>query len=332
MNLIAKLLGRHRHRATGCTSCGASTLQLCKVGCPNRLNRGVNAPRCYDGLHSHCPLKPFCTEECKNDQRTSGREAALMDAKMYGSGFYKEDNRGMTTHVPTKDVFEEVGAFTQTEVDALMSANPPIFARDGLIAGTNGIHGPGGAGVAVDLHTLANAIAAYGLNLAYGSKLAPFELEHLTKLAAQVGCRVTPRQLQHSEISAVLEELLAERQRQIALGYNAAYDDAHPLHGRMEALHRLNDPNHTDKDIVEAAAILVADLERRRRNPIAPTGTPPGYKETYNGHVLYEQGDQGIPPSLLDQNGDIVLGVCKVCGAAEIELEVACMRRKVGAE
>lgn len=218
---------------------------------------------------------------------------------------------------------------TQAEVAALLHS-------DGL-GGTNGVHGAtgtasggtDGAGMAIDLGTLAKALAAYALNLAYGARLEPFELAHLRQLAAVVGCRVTERQLQHLEIRGVLEQLLQERQRQISLGYNSAYDDAHPLHGRMEALHRLNDPNHTDKDIVEAAAILVADLERRRRNPVTPTEAPPGYKETHNGHVLYEQGDDNVPNQLKDANGDIVLAQCKVCGAAEIELEVACTGEKL---
>lgn len=38
-------------------------------------------------------------------------------------------------------------------------------------------------------------------------------------------------------------------------------------------------------------------------------------------HTLYKRGDVGVPESIRDSNGDVVLGLCKVCGAGEIELE-----------
>lgn len=41
-------------------------------------------------------------------------------------------------------------------------------------------------------------------------------------------------------------------------------------------------------------------------------------------HVLYKRGDAGVPDVIKDQNGDIVLGLCKVCGRAEIELDEPC--------
>lgn len=37
-------------------------------------------------------------------------------------------------------------------------------------------------------------------------------------------------------------------------------------------------------------------------------------------HVLWKDGDFGIPDALKDRNGEVVLGQCKVCGAAEQEL------------
>lgn len=41
-------------------------------------------------------------------------------------------------------------------------------------------------------------------------------------------------------------------------------------------------------------------------------------------HVLYGKEDADAPSSIKDQNGDIVLGLCKVCGKGEIELEQPC--------
>lgn len=37
-------------------------------------------------------------------------------------------------------------------------------------------------------------------------------------------------------------------------------------------------------------------------------------------HTLYEKGDEGCPEQILDRNGDVVLGLCKHCGAGESEL------------
>lgn len=38
-------------------------------------------------------------------------------------------------------------------------------------------------------------------------------------------------------------------------------------------------------------------------------------------HVLYQDGDDDIPDSITDSNGEVVLGLCKLCGAAERELD-----------
>lgn len=43
-----------------------------------------------------------------------------------------------------------------------------------------------------------------------------------------------------------------------------------------------------------------------------------------NGHTLYETGDPDAPSCIKDQHGDVVLALCKVCGRAEIELNLKC--------
>jgi len=40
-------------------------------------------------------------------------------------------------------------------------------------------------------------------------------------------------------------------------------------------------------------------------------------------HVLWKKGDAGLPASLTDRNGDVVLAKCKTCGRAEVELEIS---------
>lgn len=43
------------------------------------------------------------------------------------------------------------------------------------------------------------------------------------------------------------------------------------------------------------------------------------------GHVLWKKGDENIPAHITDRNGDVTLGLCKVCGRAEAELEHGCI-------
>lgn len=43
-----------------------------------------------------------------------------------------------------------------------------------------------------------------------------------------------------------------------------------------------------------------------------------------NGHELYINSDPDAPERIKDRNGEIALHQCRVCGAAEIELEVHC--------
>lgn len=44
-------------------------------------------------------------------------------------------------------------------------------------------------------------------------------------------------------------------------------------------------------------------------------------------HVLYEKGDIDAPDVIKDRNGDITLGLCKVCGKGEAELSEPCVPR-----
>lgn len=48
---------------------------------------------------------------------------------------------------------------------------------------------------------------------------------------------------------------------------------------------------------------------------------------TANGHSLFTKSDPDCPDQVKDRNGDVVLGMCKKCGAAEIELSSPCPSR-----
>lgn len=60
---------------------------------------------------------------------------------------------------------------------------------------------------------------------------------------------------------------------------------------------------------------------------------PQGYPKTTEQkteprqHILYEDGDTDIPEDILDRNGEVVLGLCKVCFRAECELAEPCYPR-----
>ena len=46
-------------------------------------------------------------------------------------------------------------------------------------------------------------------------------------------------------------------------------------------------------------------------------------------HVLYETKDKDAPDVIRDRNGEVVLGLCKVCGRAEVELDEPCTDERV---
>lgn len=52
-----------------------------------------------------------------------------------------------------------------------------------------------------------------------------------------------------------------------------------------------------------------------------------GFEPFFKGHTLYEDGDEGAPEQIKDRNGQIVLGLCKVCRRAEAELVEPCQPR-----
>ena len=41
-------------------------------------------------------------------------------------------------------------------------------------------------------------------------------------------------------------------------------------------------------------------------------------------HALYETGDPDAPKAIQDRNGEVVLGLCRVCGGAEGSLPTDC--------
>jgi hypothetical protein len=44
-------------------------------------------------------------------------------------------------------------------------------------------------------------------------------------------------------------------------------------------------------------------------------------------HALYTNADMDKPRAILDRNGEVVLGLCKRCGKAEVELSEPCVQQ-----
>lgn len=54
----------------------------------------------------------------------------------------------------------------------------------------------------------------------------------------------------------------------------------------------------------------------------------PEYYENL-GHALWKDGEDGLPDAICDGNGEVVLGLCKVCNAGESELDEECLSRRM---
>lgn len=44
----------------------------------------------------------------------------------------------------------------------------------------------------------------------------------------------------------------------------------------------------------------------------------------WHTHTLWQTGEEGCPEVICDRNGEVVLGLCKVCGRGECELVEPC--------
>lgn len=47
-------------------------------------------------------------------------------------------------------------------------------------------------------------------------------------------------------------------------------------------------------------------------------------KTGWHTHTLWKTGEEGVPSVICDSNGEVVLGLCKVCGRGECELVEPC--------
>jgi hypothetical protein len=52
------------------------------------------------------------------------------------------------------------------------------------------------------------------------------------------------------------------------------------------------------------------------------------YRALNKNHTLWKTGEEGCPSAIQDWNGEVVLGLCKVCGKGECELVEPCAALK----
>jgi hypothetical protein len=74
---------------------------------------------------------------------------------------------------------------------------------------------------------------------------------------------------------------------------------------------------------------VLAELQRR----LGLAGyVPPGVhvQKEAPPHDLYKTGDPGVPDSITDGYGEVVLGLCRRCGRAEVELDEPCIVENPG--
>lgn len=81
----------------------------------------------------------------------------------------------------------------------------------------------------------------------------------------------------------------------------------------------------------EAARQRIAELEaavKAALNMVDGNGLPPDWdwmRAVLAGdHDLFKTGDADAPDCIKDRNGEVVLGLCRVCGKGEVELPAPC--------
>lgn len=70
-----------------------------------------------------------------------------------------------------------------------------------------------------------------------------------------------------------------------------------------------------------AGAIVLECLARHASDPAKARAVA---HKAYNGHDCYVTGDESAPDVIKDENGEVVLDLCKKCGRGEIELDEPC--------
>lgn len=99
----------------------------------------------------------------------------------------------------------------------------------------------------------------------------------------------------------------------------------HEVKGKIDIIWR--SMGKSDNGLVDPNRMflfLKTDWERREERRKADAMNAPEPWPVEDCHELYSDADIDKPPQILDQNGQIVLMMCKSCGRAEIELQERC--------
>jgi len=137
-----------------------------------------------------------------------------------------------------------------------------------------------------------------------------------------------------SIIKVAMDTFGIERMELLASDITGAWDDKRQLHisqdeGGKTFIYQL-DP----KPAVPYSSALAAEVTRNGQQALADIqaalsldlSEPQSGSILFNddGHVLFSDNDKDRPDSICDRNGQVVLGLCKVCNRGEAELAGPC--------
>lgn len=173
-------------------------------------------------------------------------------------------------------------------------------------------------------------------NLNQSEDISPQKLAHQVKQLKQARGKRAGSPIQQVAACAVPEEA-----HRLASKFRAMYPDVHEFWASHPELLQNADTKvseHwlsgcTSKSLAERTAAASAGLVGRtsswwETNPdilgqasLLQEDKRAGRPDRKDGHDLYQDGDDNLPPAILDRNGGVALAMCRLCGKAEVELD-----------
>lgn len=127
-----------------------------------------------------------------------------------------------------------------------------------------------------------------------------------------------PQEIAYDEAMAALRGMLERPQQADAID---SRDDGEPAcfiaEGDLKTLH--------DAQFYKLCTRETRVSSEVWSNMKTPLYLHPRPADAAKAHVLWQRGDIGLPDVVQDRNGDVTLGLCKVCGRGESELVEPCV-------
>jgi hypothetical protein len=91
---------------------------------------------------------------------------------------------------------------------------------------------------------------------------------------------------------------------------------------------RINELEARVKELESALKCITIDALNDMAGSEIDSILKKAYRALNNNHTLWKTGEEGCPSAIQDWNGEVVLGLCKVCGKGECELVEPCAALK----